>query len=74
MDPFGNIYPASAVDNESECLSTPNATWVNSVMNFDHVGAAYLCLFQVATFKGWAQIMYDAIDSRQVMIECMVFV
>ena len=38
-------------------------------MNFDHVGNAYLCLFQVATFKGWIQIMNDAIDSREVSIE-----
>ena len=37
-------------------------------MNFDHVGKAYLCLFQVATFKGWIQIMNDAIDSREVCI------
>lgn len=36
-------------------------------MNFDHVGKAYLCLFQVATFKGWIQIMNDAIDSREVL-------
>lgn len=35
-------------------------------MNFDHVGKAYLCLFQVATFKGWIPIMNDAIDSREV--------
>lgn len=35
-------------------------------MNFDHVGKAYLCLFQVATFKGWIQIMNDAIDSREI--------
>lgn len=37
-------------------------------MNFDHVGKAYLCLFQVATFKGWIQIMNDAIDSREVSV------
>lgn len=43
-----------------------NYTWENSKMNFDHVGKAYLCLFQVATFKGWIQIMNDAIDSREV--------
>ena len=35
-------------------------------MNFDHVGKAYLSLFQVATFKGWMQIMKDATDSREV--------
>ncbi|XP_071442957.1 sodium channel protein para-like [Hetaerina americana] len=43
-----------------------NYTWENSPMNFDHVGKAYLSLFQVATFKGWIQIMNDAIDSREV--------
>jgi hypothetical protein len=37
-------------------------------MNFDHVGKAYLCLFQVATFKGWIQIMNDAIDSTDVRL------
>lgn len=35
-------------------------------MNFDHVGKAYLSLFQVATFKGWIDIMNDAVDSRGV--------
>lgn len=43
-----------------------NLTWTNSVINFDHVGAAYLALFEVAIFKGWTGIMYDAIDSRNV--------
>ncbi|XP_026806613.1 sodium channel protein para-like isoform X1 [Rhopalosiphum maidis] len=38
--------------------------WENSKMNFDHVGNAYLCLFQVATFNGWMEIMRDAVDSR----------
>ena len=33
-------------------------------MNFDHVGMAYLSLFQVATMKGWIPIMNDAVDSR----------
>lgn len=37
-------------------------------MNFDHVGNAYLCLFQVATFNGWMEIMRDAVDSRDVSI------
>jgi hypothetical protein len=35
-------------------------------MNFDHVGKAYLSLFQDATFKGWIQIMKDVTDSREV--------
>ena len=50
--------------------------WINSEMKFDHVGWAYLSLFQVATFKGWMKIMADAVDSRnvshnhQLMIAC----
>lgn len=43
-----------------------NYSWVNSEVHFDHVGMAYLALFQVATWKGWIQIMNDAIDATQV--------
>ncbi|XP_076261230.1 sodium voltage-gated channel paralytic isoform X19 [Rhynchophorus ferrugineus] len=70
----GKYY--KCVDNNKTTLSweiipdynackAENYTWDNSRMNFDHVGKAYLCLFQVATFKGWIQIMNDAIDSRE---------
>ncbi|XP_044010866.1 sodium channel protein para isoform X12 [Aphidius gifuensis] len=51
------------IPDKNACIAE-NYTWENSRMNFDHVGKAYLCLFQVATFKGWIQIMNDAIDSR----------
>ncbi|KAG7205597.1 hypothetical protein KM043_007563 [Ampulex compressa] len=53
------------IPDRNACLAE-NYTWENSPMNFDHVGKAYLCLFQVATFKGWIQIMNDAIDSREI--------
>lgn len=43
-------------------------------MNFDHVGKAYLCLFQVATFKGWIQIMNDAIDSTDVRLNLKKYI
>ncbi|XP_045411602.1 sodium channel protein type 11 subunit alpha [Lemur catta] len=39
-------------------------SWYNGEVNFDNVGNAYLALFQVATFKGWMDIMYAAVDSR----------
>ncbi|XP_012272837.1 sodium channel protein para isoform X4 [Orussus abietinus] len=52
------------IPDRNACIAE-NYTWENSPMNFDHVGKAYLCLFQVATFKGWIQIMNDAIDSRE---------
>ena len=35
-------------------------------INFDHVGNAYLALFQVATFEGWMEVMADAVDAREV--------
>ena len=37
-------------------------------MNFDHVGKAYLSLFEVAIFKGWTAVLYDAGDSREVKL------
>ena len=57
---------AEIVPNVQTCLDENNTEWVNSAITFDHVGHAYISLFQVATFKGWLEIMYDAIDSREV--------
>lgn len=66
LDPEDESRPDfRVIKNKLECLAN-NFTWENSVMNFDHVGKAYLCLFQVATFKGWIGIMNDAIDSREI--------
>ena len=53
------------VPDRDTCLAL-NLTWQNSVVTFDHVGHAYLALFEVAIFKGWITVMYDATDSRQV--------
>ncbi|CAF0790592.1 unnamed protein product [Brachionus calyciflorus] len=61
------IYPNSTkvsydeVTNMMECISK-NYTWSNSRINFDNVINAYLALLQVATFKGWVEIMADAAD------------
>ncbi|ESO08974.1 hypothetical protein HELRODRAFT_109965 [Helobdella robusta] len=44
---------------------TRNYTWFNPKVNFDNVLIGYLSLFQIATFKGWMDIMYAAIDSRE---------
>uniref|UniRef100_A0A3Q2QR91 Sodium channel protein n=1 Tax=Fundulus heteroclitus TaxID=8078 RepID=A0A3Q2QR91_FUNHE len=59
------------VNNKTECFALINANytevrWKNVKINFDNVGAGYLALLQVATFKGWMDIMYAAIDSRKV--------
>ncbi|XP_017271360.1 sodium channel, voltage gated, type VIII, alpha subunit b isoform X1 [Kryptolebias marmoratus] len=64
-------FKQDQVNNKTECFALINANytevrWKNVKINFDNVGAGYLALLQVATFKGWMDIMYAAIDSRKV--------
>uniref|UniRef100_A0A8D2LK26 Sodium channel protein n=1 Tax=Varanus komodoensis TaxID=61221 RepID=A0A8D2LK26_VARKO len=42
---------------------TKRLYWTTVKVNFDNVGIGYLALLQVATFKGWMDIMYAAVDS-----------
>ncbi|XP_078250797.1 LOW QUALITY PROTEIN: sodium channel protein type 2 subunit alpha [Pogona vitticeps] len=66
----GEMFNISEVDNKTQCDELTNnnqaARWKNVKVNFDNVGAGYLALLQVATFKGWMDIMYAAVDSRDV--------
>ena len=57
------------IPDKQACMDL-GLSWLNSVMTFDHVGHAYLSLFEVAIFKGWLDIMYSATDSREVRIAC----
>uniref|UniRef100_A0A8C7KGB3 Sodium channel protein n=1 Tax=Oncorhynchus kisutch TaxID=8019 RepID=A0A8C7KGB3_ONCKI len=64
-------FEAREVNNKTQCLALieqnfTEVRWKNVKINFDNVGAGYLALLQVATFKGWMDIMYAAIDSRRV--------
>uniref|UniRef100_A0A6Q2YKX4 Sodium channel protein n=1 Tax=Esox lucius TaxID=8010 RepID=A0A6Q2YKX4_ESOLU len=63
-------FPVKVVNNKTNCLAmalgNSSARWKNVKINFDNVGAGYLALLQVATFKGWMDIMYAAVDSRNV--------
>ncbi|CAH1186251.1 unnamed protein product [Phyllotreta striolata] len=68
VDDEGERLNTSVVDNKWECLSK-NYTWINSKISFDHVGIAYLALFQVATFEGWMEVMADAVDARGVDLQ-----
>ncbi|KAF3706378.1 Sodium channel protein type 2 subunit alpha [Channa argus] len=63
------------VNNKSDCMNMVNdsARWKNVKINFDNVGAGYLALLQVATFKGWMDIMYAAVDSRDNAFQGCVF-
>ncbi|XP_010339792.1 sodium channel protein type 10 subunit alpha isoform X3 [Saimiri boliviensis] len=67
-----SLVPLSIVNNKTECEiqnSTRNFFWVNVKVNFDNVAMGYLALLQVATFKGWMDIMYAAVDSREVNMQ-----
>ncbi|XP_069490146.1 sodium channel protein type 4 subunit alpha-like isoform X2 [Ambystoma mexicanum] len=62
------LFPINVVNNISDCMAlneTEQIRWVNVKVNFDNVGLGYLSLLQVATFKGWMDIMYAAVDSRE---------
>ncbi|KAM6295394.1 sodium channel protein type 4 subunit alpha isoform 2-T2 [Aegotheles albertisi] len=65
----GELFDISVVNNWSDCMAllyTNEVRWVNVKVNFDNVGLGYLSLLQVATFKGWMDIMYAAVDSREI--------
>ncbi|CAM4535742.1 unnamed protein product [Lepidochelys kempii] len=63
----GNSFSRELIENKSDCealmKSNGDVLWKNVKVNFDNVGAGYLSLLQVATFKGWTDIMYAAVDS-----------
>ncbi|CAL1291642.1 unnamed protein product [Larinioides sclopetarius] len=64
-DKEGQKYNISYINSMDDCKAK-NYSWTNPKINFDNVLNAYLALFQVATFKGWIDIMYSAVDTRQV--------
>ncbi|KAJ2948316.1 hypothetical protein O0L34_g7554 [Tuta absoluta] len=68
VDEEGELLPLEIVNDKWECIYN-NFTWINSKISFDHVGIAYLALFQVATFEGWMEVMADAVDARGVDLQ-----
>uniref|UniRef100_A0A8C0Y4P6 Sodium channel protein n=1 Tax=Cyprinus carpio carpio TaxID=630221 RepID=A0A8C0Y4P6_CYPCA len=64
----GYIHSVTLVNNKSDCQSMNDTQfyWTKVKVNFDNVGLGYLSLLQVATFKGWMEVMYAAVDSRGV--------
>ncbi|OAF64595.1 hypothetical protein A3Q56_07700 [Intoshia linei] len=61
----GTIISVDIIKNKTQC-NLYNYTWKNERINFDHILSAYLALFHVATFKGWIQIMRNAVDSTTI--------
>ncbi|KAK9729113.1 Ion transport protein [Popillia japonica] len=68
IDEEGEILPTTVINDKWDCFRN-NYTWINSKISFDHVGIAYLALFQVATFEGWMEVMADAVDARGVDLQ-----
>ncbi|XP_010218973.1 PREDICTED: sodium channel protein type 2 subunit alpha-like isoform X1 [Tinamus guttatus] len=66
----GEMLLPETIDNETACENLRNDAkeiqWRNVKVNFDNVAVGYLSLLQVATFKGWMEIMYAAVDSREI--------
>ncbi|XP_044945092.1 sodium channel protein type 11 subunit alpha isoform X2 [Mustela putorius furo] len=60
---INSVINYSTIESKTQC-ENGNLSWVTLPVNFDNVGMAYLALLQVATFKGWMDIMYAAVDSR----------
>jgi len=50
----GELVSISLVNNKNDCLANShlNYTWETPKINFDHVFAAYLALFQVVSYCG----------------------
>ncbi|XP_015592583.1 sodium channel protein 60E [Cephus cinctus] len=68
VDEYGEMLDISIVNTKDDCFNQ-NYSWENSKITFDHVGIAYLALFQVATFEGWMEVMKDAVDARGVDLQ-----
>jgi len=52
------------VDTKQDCLDL-GGEWKNSERNFDDILAAIPVLFEIITTEGWLEVMYSAIDSRE---------
>ncbi|XP_061555828.1 sodium channel protein type 4 subunit alpha B [Phycodurus eques] len=73
-DTSEELFHTQAVNNKTECLmlmeqNFSEVRWRNPEINFDNVGIGFLSLLQVATFKGWMDLMYATMDSRQIELQ-----
>ncbi|XP_032090834.1 sodium channel protein type 5 subunit alpha-like [Thamnophis elegans] len=67
-----SVINESVIFRKSDCRMkniTGGLYWITVKVNFDNVGLGYLALLQVATFKGWTDIMYAAVDSTGVELQ-----
>nr|XP_024656274.1 sodium channel protein type 4 subunit alpha B [Maylandia zebra] len=65
------LFSFYVVNNMTECFSLMDqnfseVNWKTWTFNFDNVGMGFLSLLIMGTSSGWMDIMYAAVDSRQV--------
>lgn len=66
MDVFGRTDCVGTTVGEDGVVIQPE--WVNFGgiwYNFDHIGIAMVTLFEVASLEGWLDVMYAAMDIRE---------
>jgi len=66
MDVFGQTDCIGTTVGEDGAVLQPE--WVNfggRWYNFDHIGIAMVTLFEVASLEGWLDVMYAAMDIRE---------
>jgi hypothetical protein len=49
--------------NKWDCLNA-GASWENQISHFDDVLSAFLSVFHMSTTAGWAEVMYNGLNSR----------
>ncbi|XP_070764213.1 sodium channel protein type 4 subunit alpha B-like [Enoplosus armatus] len=65
------VFLPEQVDNKTQCLSlvmenNTEVRWKENRLNYDSVGNGYLSLLILVTSADWMEVMYSAVDSRQV--------
>ena len=69
MDVFGRNDCIGSTVGEDGAVVQPE--WVNFGgiwYNFDHIGIAMVTLFEVASLEGWLDVMYAAMDIRELEV------
>jgi hypothetical protein len=70
VDQNGTAFHIDIVNNRSMCEDLAScARWVNLNVNFDNSLNGLLALLQVATFKGWMEVMDASVDARGVDLQ-----
>ncbi|XP_056649953.1 sodium channel protein type 9 subunit alpha-like [Monodelphis domestica] len=66
----GERLPWTLIIDVIDCKMLSNSSgdvqWKNPKANFDNIGNGYFSLLQLATFQGWLDIIYAAVDTVDV--------